>query len=104
LRAADKAGFEALIPVARWEGFGGATNFNGATFETYTWAAGPGGRHPSDQLVVDFSRSQEPPRCRRQTVGHNRHISNGRFALNVVCGAYQAEFEMFGLSYDHDGL
>jgi FMNH2-dependent dimethyl sulfone monooxygenase len=33
------------------------------------------------------------------------HISNGRFALNVVCGWYQHEFEMFNYSLsDHDGL
>jgi hypothetical protein len=39
---ADRAGIEALVPVARWKGFGGKTNFNGTCFETYTWAAGPG--------------------------------------------------------------
>jgi len=37
---ADRAGIEALVPVARWKGFGGKTNFNGTCFETYTWAAG----------------------------------------------------------------
>src|SRR5262249_43826061 len=36
----DQAGFEAMVPVARWKGFGGKTNFNGTCFETYTWAAG----------------------------------------------------------------
>jgi alkanesulfonate monooxygenase SsuD/methylene tetrahydromethanopterin reductase-like flavin-dependent oxidoreductase (luciferase family) len=39
---ADQAGFEAIVPVARWKGFGGKTNFNGSCFETYTWAAGLG--------------------------------------------------------------
>jgi dimethylsulfone monooxygenase len=39
-KMADRAGLEALVPVARWKGFGGATNFNGSCFETYTWAAG----------------------------------------------------------------
>src|SRR6201999_4431050 len=29
--------FEALVPVGRWRGFGGATNFNGAGFECFTW-------------------------------------------------------------------
>src|SRR5262249_56049266 len=42
-RMADTAGFEALVPVARWRGFGGVTNFNGACYETFTWAAGVGG-------------------------------------------------------------
>src|SRR3712207_2041564 len=36
----DRAGFEAMVPIARWKGFGGPTNFNGSNFETYTWAAG----------------------------------------------------------------
>ncbi|MGZ3619262.1 MAG: LLM class flavin-dependent oxidoreductase, partial [Candidatus Binataceae bacterium] len=39
-RAAEAAGIEALVPVARWRGFGGATNFNHRSFETMTWAAG----------------------------------------------------------------
>src|ERR1700750_1133444 len=41
-RAADKHGYEAMVPVARWRGFGGESNFNGTNFETYTWAAGLG--------------------------------------------------------------
>ena len=39
---ADKYGYEAMVPVARWRGFGGESNFNGTNFETYTWAAGLG--------------------------------------------------------------
>src|SRR6516225_1307243 len=39
---ADLAGFEAVVPVARWKGFGGKTNFNGTCFETLAWAAGMG--------------------------------------------------------------
>ena len=39
-QAAERAGIEAMIPVARWRGFGGDTNFNHRCFETYTWAAG----------------------------------------------------------------
>ena len=29
-RMADEMEFEALVPVGRWKGFGGVTNFNGA--------------------------------------------------------------------------
>jgi hypothetical protein len=38
-QVADRYGYEALVPVARWRGFGGDSNFNGTNFETYTWAA-----------------------------------------------------------------
>jgi len=37
---ADRIGFEILVPIARWRGFGGTTDFNGTAFETYTWATG----------------------------------------------------------------
>src|SRR5260370_17247317 len=37
---ADRAGFEAVVPVARWKGFGGATDFNGTCYETLARAAG----------------------------------------------------------------
>ena len=40
VRRADAMGFELALPVARWRGFGGTTDFNGESFETYTWAAG----------------------------------------------------------------
>src|ERR1700757_4521323 len=39
-RLAEDMDFEALVPVARWHGFGGATNPQGRGFEAYTWAAG----------------------------------------------------------------
>ena len=40
---ADEMEFEALVPVARWRGFGGATDPQGPGFETFTWAAGIAG-------------------------------------------------------------
>src|SRR3984957_13111846 len=37
---ADEMEFEAIVPVARWRGFGGAHDPQGPGFEAYTWAAG----------------------------------------------------------------
>src|SRR5882672_5305468 len=37
---AEEMELEALVPVARWHGFGGATDPQGAGFEATTWAAG----------------------------------------------------------------
>src|ERR1700730_11175777 len=39
---ADGVALEALGPVGRWKEFGAVTNFNGAGFEPYTWAAAIG--------------------------------------------------------------
>jgi hypothetical protein len=35
----DAMEFEALVPVGRWKGFGGVTNFNNAGFQSFFWAS-----------------------------------------------------------------
>jgi FMNH2-dependent dimethyl sulfone monooxygenase len=95
-RIADIAGFEALVPVARWRGFGGVTNFNGVCYETFTWAAGVGG--VTDRAAV-FATSHVPtihPIVAAKQATTIDHITGGRFALNVVCGWFAPELEMFG--------
>src|SRR5450755_2744442 len=39
-RLADDAGIEFMLPVGRWKGYGGDTDYQGETLETVTWAAG----------------------------------------------------------------
>ena len=39
---ADRAGFEFLLPIARWKGFGGEMNSREWSFETLTHAAALG--------------------------------------------------------------
>src|SRR5437773_3663033 len=93
---ADRAGIEALVPVARWKGFGGQTNFNGTCFETYTWA---GGLAAATRQLAVFSTSHVPtihPIVAAKQATTIDHISGGRFALNVVCGWFVPELEMFG--------
>ena len=72
--------------MARWRGFGGATNFNGACYETFTWAAGVGG---ATEHATVFATSHVPtihPIVAAKQATTIDHISNGRFALNLVMG------------------
>src|SRR4051812_26694146 len=39
-KMADEAGLDFLLPIGRWKGYGGDTDYQGATFETITWATG----------------------------------------------------------------
>ena len=100
---ADRAGFEILLPVARWKGYGGPTNFNNRTFETYNWAAAVSA--VTDHSCI-FSTSHVPlihPVAAAKQCATIDHISNGRFALNIVCGWFKNEFEMFGAEWrEHD--
>jgi alkanesulfonate monooxygenase SsuD/methylene tetrahydromethanopterin reductase-like flavin-dependent oxidoreductase (luciferase family) len=102
-QTADRYGYEALVPVARWRGFGGESNFNGTNFETYTWAAGLG---QATQQICVLTTSHVPtihPIVAAKQATTVDHITNGRFALNIVCGWFTPELEMFGVpQMEHD--
>ena len=99
----DEMDFEALVPVGRWKGFGGATNFNGAGFESYTWAAGIGAMtRKCGVFATSHVPTVHPVMAAKQAMTID-HITNGRFSLNVVTGWFQPEIEMFGEpQMDHD--
>jgi dimethylsulfone monooxygenase len=100
---ADEMGFEALVPVGRWRGFGGKTNFNGPGFETYSWAAGIAALTKNSCV---FSTSHVPtvhPIMAAKQATTIDHISGGRYALNIVTGWHKPEIDMFGAPLlDHD--
>ncbi len=100
---ADRAGFEALVPVARWKGFGGETNFNGTCYETLTWAAGMGAVTNHASIFCTTHVPTIHPIVAAKQCTTVDHLAGGRFALNVVCGWYSQELRMFGLqTMDHD--
>lgn len=95
-QAADRAGLDALVPVARWKGFGGKSNFNDRSFETFTWAAGVAAVTDRIQVFSTFHiPTLHPVRGAKECVTID-HISNGRFGLNVVAGWNEEEIGMFG--------
>jgi alkanesulfonate monooxygenase SsuD/methylene tetrahydromethanopterin reductase-like flavin-dependent oxidoreductase (luciferase family) len=96
-RLADEMEFEAIVPVARWRGFGGATNPQGPGFETFTWAAGIGAATRKAGVFATSHIAINPPIIAAKQSTVIDHISQGRYALNVVCGWNAPEMDMFGL-------
>jgi alkanesulfonate monooxygenase SsuD/methylene tetrahydromethanopterin reductase-like flavin-dependent oxidoreductase (luciferase family) len=95
-RMGDQMEFEALVPVGRWRGFGGETNFNGAGFECFTWAAGMGSATEKAGLFVTSHVPTIHPVMAAKQMATIDHISGGRAALNIVTGWHAPEIEMFG--------
>ena len=102
-KMADQMEFEAIVPVARWRGFGGITNAAGPGFETYTWAAGVGA---ATSYPCIFATSHVPlvhPIMAAKQMAVIDHITGGRSCLNVVTGWNRPEIEMFGVELiEHD--
>jgi FMNH2-dependent dimethyl sulfone monooxygenase len=102
-QAADQLGMEAMVPVGRWTGFGGDTNFNGVCFETYTWAAGLA---QATENIGIFTTTHVPtvhPIVAAKMATTIDHISGGRFGMNLVMGWFTPEMELFGRKQlEHD--
>ncbi len=95
-KTADRAGFESLIPVGRWRGFGGESDFNGIAFETYTWAAGLAAVTEQIAVVTTSHVPTVHPLFAAKQAATIDHISGGRFGLNIICGWFGPEMKMFG--------
>src|SRR5438128_11827376 len=102
-RMADEAGLDFLLPIGRWKGYGGDTDYQGETLETITWATG---LLASTRRVTVFGTVHAPlfnPVIAAKAMVTADHISEGRFGLNIVVGWNEGEFAMFGVQQrDHD--
>ena len=102
-RMADEAGLEFLLPIGRWKGYGGETDYQGTTLETITWATG---LLAATKRVTVFGTVHAPlfnPIIAAKQIVTADHIGEGRFGLNIVVGWNEGEFEMFGVKQrDHE--
>jgi alkanesulfonate monooxygenase SsuD/methylene tetrahydromethanopterin reductase-like flavin-dependent oxidoreductase (luciferase family) len=100
-RIADDAGIDFLLPIGRWKGYGGSTDYQGSTYETITWATG---LLACTERITVFGTVHVPlfhPLIAAKQMVTADHVGRGRFALNVVCGWNEGEFAMFGVD-PHD--
>ena len=102
-RLADEAGIDFMLPIGRWKGYGGETDFHGTTLETVTWACG---LLAATRRITVFGTVHAPlfhPLIAAKEFVTADHIGEGRFGLNIVAGWNEGEFEMFGVKQrDHE--
>jgi alkanesulfonate monooxygenase SsuD/methylene tetrahydromethanopterin reductase-like flavin-dependent oxidoreductase (luciferase family) len=102
-RMADEAGIDFLLPIGRWKGYGGDTDYQGATLETICWATG---LLASTRRITVFGTVHAPlfnPVIAAKEMVTADHVGEGRFGLNIVVGWNEGEFEMFGVKQrDHE--
>ena len=100
---AEAAGIDFMLPIGRWKGYGGETDYQGATLETINWASG---LLASTHRITVFGTVHAPlfnPIMAAKMMVTADQIGEGRFGLNIVCGWNEGEFEMFGVEQrDHE--
>jgi dimethylsulfone monooxygenase len=102
-RMADAAGIDFMLPIGRWKGYGGETDFHGSSLETITWAVG---LLAGTERITVFGTVHAPlfhPLIAAKEFVTADHVGEGRFGVNIVVGWNEGEFEMFGVSQrEHD--
>ena len=102
-QAADRAGIDAIIPLARWKNTYRTNLDYDRVFETFTWAAGISA---VTQRAAVFATMHMPlfhPIVAAKMSATIDHISGGRFGINVTAGWNETEFQMFGADQrEHD--
>jgi alkanesulfonate monooxygenase SsuD/methylene tetrahydromethanopterin reductase-like flavin-dependent oxidoreductase (luciferase family) len=98
-RAAERAGIEAIIPVARWRSPSPSTEpAVHRSFEAFTWAAGISASTTTIQVFATSHITTAHPVIVAKQIATLDHISGGRFGLNVVAGWNADEFRMFDMT------
>ena len=100
---ADNAGFEVIVPYARWRPFGDAHHPSAHVFENFTWASAIAASTRYSGIMSTCHVPLMHPVLVAKAAATIDHVSNGRFGINIVCGWFRPEFEMFGAPLlEHD--
>jgi alkanesulfonate monooxygenase SsuD/methylene tetrahydromethanopterin reductase-like flavin-dependent oxidoreductase (luciferase family) len=96
-KLADAAGIEFLLPIARWIGYGGETDFHGSVLETLTWATGLLAHTQRINVFATVHTAFIHPVVAAKQLATADQLGHGRLGLNVVAGWNKPEYEAFGV-------
>lgn len=103
--AAEAAGLDFVMSMGKWRGFGGDTDHWGTSLESLTMMAAIAQATSRIKIWATVHTLLHNPAVTAKMITTLDHISGGRAGLNIVAGAYKAEFDQMGAwdeSLDHD--
>ena len=98
----DEAGIDFMLPIARWIGYGGETDFHGGVLETMTWAAGLLASTKNLTVFATIHTAANHPVVVAKQIATIDQIGGGRAGLNIVAGWNKPEYEALGLTLPDD--
>jgi alkanesulfonate monooxygenase SsuD/methylene tetrahydromethanopterin reductase-like flavin-dependent oxidoreductase (luciferase family) len=97
-KLADESGIEFLLPIARWVGYGGETDFHGSVLETLTWATGLLANTRRINIFATVHTAFIHPVVAAKQLATADQLGHGRLGLNIVAGWNKPEYDAFGIN------
>jgi alkanesulfonate monooxygenase SsuD/methylene tetrahydromethanopterin reductase-like flavin-dependent oxidoreductase (luciferase family) len=93
-----------MLPIARWIGYGGQTNFHEGVLEPVPWAAGLLSNTERLTVFTTIHTAFNHPVVTAKQLATIDQMAPGRIGLNVVAGWNEPEYRAMGvdLPQDHD--
>ncbi len=95
-RIADDVGIDFLLPIARFIGYKGATNFHESVLEPVPWAAGLLANTKRISVISTVHTAFNHPLVTAKQMVTIDHIGGGRAGLNIVAGWNKPEYDAMG--------
>jgi pyrimidine oxygenase len=102
---AEEQGFDFVMAMGKWRGFGGETSHWGRSLEAVTMMAGIAALTKRVKVWATLHAILHNPAVAAKMIATLDQISGGRAGLNIVAGAYRGEFEQMDAwdpNLDHD--
>ncbi len=93
---AEDIGLDFIMSMAKWRGFGGTTDHWGRSLESMTMMSALAEATSRVQIWATMHANVHNPAIAAKMFTTLQDVSGGRAGMNIVNGAYAAEFEQFG--------
>ena len=103
---ADQCGYDFIMSMAKWRGYGGATNHWRYSLDSQILMAALAEVTKRVKVWATVHTLLQNPAVTAKMIATLDHVSDGRAGLNLVTGSYKGEFEqmhMWRPELDHDG-
>ncbi len=100
----DETGIDFMLPIARWIGYGGETNFHEGVLDPTAWAAGLLANTKRLNVFATIHTAFNHPIVVAKQMATVDQIGQGRAGINIVAGWNKPEYDTFGmdLPQNHD--
>lgn len=101
-KIADEVGIDFMLPIARWIGYGGETNFHEGVLDPTVWAGALLAHTTHLSVFATIHTAFNHPIVVAKQMATVDQVGQGRAGINIVAGWNKPEYDTFGIDLPQD--